>query len=544
MKIRRCIMRMINKKLKLIVLFVLLISIQIVISKVYAVDEEPREMSIETDYMMADSLGYYDGKFLYYYVSGTSSFTISRYNLDTDKYVAIYYLSKAQCLNHYTNGSIAYFLYKEDNNKSRIFGYDMKINEEVLNVTINSAQKAYGAGFVVSKKQNIYLEENKEILVFDKNGNKIQTLKNETGYSVSVINFDPEEKILFCGYMGWHVVPMLMENGKFVASEMPDNKTYVFYQWKFIDNDYAISPNGNIVKWNKDTGEYATVYRTGKIYNSDTARINPLYVNGNYIYTSTTYGAIDKFNMKTGIIEKSINIGTDYIIIDIYYYNDYLYIKYKDKNDTTYPYENYLLKIKEDTLKNTGKLPFKDVSETAWYHNAVKYVYENNIIKGYNDTTFAPNDKVTRGMLVTILYRMEGEPKVSGKPKFPDVQDSSKYYYKAVKWATDKQIVSGYSNGKFGPTDNIQRQQLAVILNKYAQYKGKDVSKTNNLKEYTDNSKISSYAINQMKWAVGAGVISGNENKQTGEKTLNPKGEATRAEVAAMMEKYCKNIGM
>jgi len=187
-------------------------------------------------------------------------------------------------------------------------------------------------------------------------------------------------------------------------------------------------------------------------------------------------------------------------------------------------------------------LPFKDVKKGSWYYNAVKYVFENNIIKGYNDITFAPNDKLTRGMMVTILYRMEGEPKTIGKPTFPDVQDSSKYYYKAVKWATDNKIVNGYSNGKFGPNDNLQRQQLAVILNKYAQYKGKDVSKTNDLKEFADTKQISSYAVKQMKWAVGAGVISGNDNKQTGEKTLNPKGEATRAEVSAMMEKYCKNI--
>jgi len=199
-------------------------------------------------------------------------------------------------------------------------------------------------------------------------------------------------------------------------------------------------------------------------------------------------------------------------------------------------------KIKDTILQSQG-IPFIDVASNAWYYNAVKYVYENNIIKGYNDYTFAPIDKVTRGMLVTILYRMEGSPKVTGTPKFSDVKNSSKYYYKAVKWATDKGIVSGYDNGKFGPDDNIQRQQLAVILNKYAKYKGKKVTQINDLKEFSDSNLISKYALTQMKWAVGAGVISGNENRATGKKTLNPKGEANRAEVAAMMQKYCKNIG-
>ena len=191
----------------------------------------------------------------------------------------------------------------------------------------------------------------------------------------------------------------------------------------------------------------------------------------------------------------------------------------------------------------SSDLPFFDVSDTDWFHNAVKYVYENNIIKGYNEAEFGPKDNLTRGQLVTILYRMESSPKVSKKSNFPDVQDSNKYYYNAVNWASENNIVSGYLNGNFGPGDNITREQLAVILYKCAKYNGKDVSKTNNLAEFTDTNKIADYAKTQVKWAVDSGVITGNINKTTGEKTINPKGNATRAEVAAMMEKYCKNIG-
>lgn len=183
--------------------------------------------------------------------------------------------------------------------------------------------------------------------------------------------------------------------------------------------------------------------------------------------------------------------------------------------------------------------PFKDVKETNWYFDAVKYVYENNIIKGYSDTVFAPNDKLTRGMLVTILHRMEGSPKVTGKSKFSDVQDSAKYYYNAVIWATQNKIVSGYNNGKFGATDYITREQLAVILYKYAKYKGKNVSKTSDLKGFTDVDKIGSYALTQVKWAVGVGIINGN----TKTKTINPKGNATRAEVATMIMNYCIKVG-
>ena len=183
-------------------------------------------------------------------------------------------------------------------------------------------------------------------------------------------------------------------------------------------------------------------------------------------------------------------------------------------------------------------VPFVDVKRSDWFYNAVEYVYTNNIIKGYNATTFAPNDQLTRGMMVTILHRMEGSPAVSGNTKFSDVQNSKYYYYNAVKWASDKGIVSGYDNGKFGPDDNITREQLAVILCKYAKYKGKNTTQTNDLSAFSDRSKVSKYALAQMKWAVGSGVITGNKDK-----TLKPQGNATRAEVSAMLEKYCQRIG-
>lgn len=192
----------------------------------------------------------------------------------------------------------------------------------------------------------------------------------------------------------------------------------------------------------------------------------------------------------------------------------------------------------KDTTKKSREIPFTDVASNAWYYNAVKYAYTNNIISGYNAYTFGPEDNLTRGQLVTILWRMEGSPKVTGTPKFPDVQDSSQYYFKAVKWATDNKIVSGYNNGKFGPEDNITREQLAVMLNKYAKYNNKNTSVSKDLSSFKDAKKVSDYAVSQMKWAVGAGVITGNADG-----TLNPLGTATRAEVAAMLEKYCKKVG-
>lgn len=193
-------------------------------------------------------------------------------------------------------------------------------------------------------------------------------------------------------------------------------------------------------------------------------------------------------------------------------------------------------KIK-DTVSSSYGLPFTDVSTTAWYRSAVKYVYQNNIIKGLNDYTFAPEQNLTRAMLVTILHRMEGSPYVSGTSKFPDVQDTNAYYYVAVKWATRNGIVSGYNNGKFGPNDPITREQLAVMLNNYCKYKGKYKATTADLSQYKDGAKVSNFAKWGMNWAVGSGVITGTKDGY-----LNPQGTATRAEAASMIYKYCLNV--
>ena len=193
-------------------------------------------------------------------------------------------------------------------------------------------------------------------------------------------------------------------------------------------------------------------------------------------------------------------------------------------------------KIKDTVLKSRG-IPFTDVASNSWYLSAVKYVYNSDLIKGSNAYTFAPDTKLTRGMLVTILYRMDGSTKVSGTAKFPDVK-STDYYSTAIKWAADRNIVSGYNNGKFGPNDNITREQLAVILRKYAKYKGKNVSSLANISSYKDANKVSSYAKTEVQWAIASGIISGKDN---GTK-IDPQGSASRAEAAAMITNYCLKI--
>ena len=228
------------------------------------------------------------------------------------------------------------------------------------------------------------------------------------------------------------------------------------------------------------------------------------------------------------IIEHCFLKGTDYKFID----SD-ADLKKLAEADGKAVVDQFGLKKK----KQKGNTPFNDIYIDDWYHDAVKYTYENGIISGYNNTTFAPADNLTRAMLVTILHRMESAPYVAGVSKYPDVQDTTKYYYVAVKWATKNGIIHGYDNGNFGPNDPITREQLAVILKQYTEYKGKYKKQTVNLNSFADGSKVSDFAETGMQWAVGVKVIEG-----TKENTIKPKDTATRAEVAAMLYKYCTRV--
>ena len=154
-------------------------------------------------------------------------------------------------------------------------------------------------------------------------------------------------------------------------------------------------------------------------------------------------------------------------------------------------------------------------------------------MSGMSAQEFGPDGQVTRGQVVTILWRLAGSPTVSGKA-FPDVSASA-WYADAVAWASANGVVSGYENGGFGPGDPVTREQLAAILYRYAQLSGKDTDQTADLSGYTDSVTISTWAPQALKWAVGSGLISG-----TGTHTLSPRGTATRAQIAVILQNFCK----
>lgn len=181
-------------------------------------------------------------------------------------------------------------------------------------------------------------------------------------------------------------------------------------------------------------------------------------------------------------------------------------------------------------------LPFGDVKSADWFYNDVKYVYEKGMMAGTAADVFAPNATTTRAMIVTILYRLEGSPAVTGTSAFVDVP-AGQWYTDAVNWAAANQIVKGTSATTFAPNDSITREQMAAILYRYAQYKVYDVTKKADLSGYSDNGQVSAYAKDALAWANAAKLINGVTNT-----TLAPQGNATRAQVSAILHRFCDGV--
>lgn len=182
-----------------------------------------------------------------------------------------------------------------------------------------------------------------------------------------------------------------------------------------------------------------------------------------------------------------------------------------------------------------GKLPFTDVHETDWFYNDVLFVYEEGLFAGTSDTTFSPNAAMTRAMLVTVLYRLEGEPAVSGRSGFSDVTFNS-YYEDAVTWAADNGIVNGISTSTFSPNANVTREQMAAILYRYAQYKKYNTAASSSLNSFSDHTSVSGYAVASLQWSVAEKLVNGSNGK------LMPTGNASRAQVAAILHRFAENV--
>ncbi|WP_295579799.1 S-layer homology domain-containing protein [uncultured Oscillibacter sp.] len=211
-------------------------------------------------------------------------------------------------------------------------------------------------------------------------------------------------------------------------------------------------------------------------------------------------------------------------------------ISVKDRGDGTWSYTQPNGKVTVTvTFKpqpQAADWPFADVKPGDWFYESVRHVYERGLMNGTTSDRFSPYLNTSRGMIVTILWRLEGEPEPATANPFPDVAADA-YCAKAVAWGAENGIVKGYGDGNFGPNGPITREQLAAILYRFAQFKNADVSASGTLSAFTDAAEVSGYAQEAVKWAVDSGIITGKANR-----VLDPTGKATRAEAAVMLQRF------
>lgn len=179
---------------------------------------------------------------------------------------------------------------------------------------------------------------------------------------------------------------------------------------------------------------------------------------------------------------------------------------------------------------------FTDVEDNIWFYKNVMFAVNEGLFNGTSETTFSPNSSMTRAMLVTVLHRLDGEPENTSSNKFTDVENS-KWFTKAVNWSSEKNIVNGITETDFRPQNNITREQLAVMLYRYAKAKNLDIGAKGNIEVFTDKDKISSWAKEGVIWAVGNGLLTGKGND-----TLDPSGNATRAQVATILKRFVEDV--
>lgn len=178
-------------------------------------------------------------------------------------------------------------------------------------------------------------------------------------------------------------------------------------------------------------------------------------------------------------------------------------------------------------------MPYKDVDKNDWYYDTVKYVYDYNIMTGLNTTTFGPAVNLSREQVAVILHRLEGKPTVSYSNKFKDVP-AGQWYSDGVSWAYQNGIITGYTNGYFGVSDSITRQDLSVMLYRYARYKGYDVSTTSNIYSFPDYRDVSDYANQAVSWATGMKIITGDNGN------IKPRDKSSRAVAATIITRFMK----
>ena len=359
---------------------------------------------------------------------------------------------------------------------------------------------------------------------------------------------------------GWYDELVQSEAYKNHGTPPSEIATYSDYAYSLLDIDQNGVPELILRSYNQEMLP-STAWPWYKIFTYDTVRQQPVYVGGLSPYAKISYSVSEKAIAYSPTKPSVYGYGTQFDVLaqqdlqslfylgcwsdgqgnDTYHRSDDLGLG-EEEIISKSEYDQYLDGLTEITFDPIAEytpaepiIPgqFYDVPENAWYYDAVKYVYENNLMNGTSETRFSPDDYTSRAMLVTILYRIARGADV-GKPIFFDIPRNA-YYGEAVAWAAARGIVTGVSSAAFGPDDSVTREQLATFLCRYAANQGIVTDSSDDLTEFMDFHEVSGYAVAAMEWANDQGLITG-----VSDTLLKPKDYATRAEVALVLTRYCE----
>ena len=377
---------------------------------------------------------------------------------------------------------------------------------------------------------------------------------NSSSYQNGILGFRPVLEVLnpdTLGSDGLKVVTIALGGGK-LGGSAEDIQIIVKNGESFTApaSDGLTRPDGNTENYFKWLGSDGNLYAPGESVSADVTKLTAKFAGGSsgsgggggsrkpsvtyYTLHFETNGGSAITDMRE---ENNTRISlTKYVPTR----HGYTFIGwYSDHNLTNQVSEVSLTKNmtvyagwRADENPDIVVNPFTDVSEKDWFYNDAMFVYKNGLMLGTSKTLFSPHGTVTRGMMATILWRMEGSLAPKGENSFTDVE-AGRWYADAITWATENGIFAGYSKDKFGPDDPITREQLTAIFYRYADYKGYKLTVTGNLDKFEDADKITDYAKMVMQWAVGNGLIKGKS-----ENLLDPQGTATRAEISAMLHRF------
>lgn len=252
----------------------------------------------------------------------------------------------------------------------------------------------------------------------------------------------------------------------------------------------------------------------------------------NYIYLLPAGASIDNLGL---VVESICEHGSSYLPLMDGMCSGYDHNVSDQIQTVTVQYNGCSTQIQ---IYSYPPMRFSDVNYSTWYYGYVEYVYALGLMTGLSDTYFGASDPLARAQFATILYRINEEPEVEYSPVFADVPDGV-WYTDPILWASEQGVVTGYSTGKFGPGDYINREQMAVMMYRYAQSREYDTSKRADFSNFSDGAYVSDFAVEAMRWAVGTGIISGKDN----ETRLDPQGNANRAECATIITRFVSIYG-